>query len=287
MKTQGAGAPGQDPGDRVSSAPKPTTSSNRAAEMGNDSRSQAKPTVDKNVPTGGAPAAGAAALTKQMPKPATSAAKPAPAAKDDIWDDSKIQRTGEGGTETAADFQRNSELYNKRNAAGGQRPAPEAPKPATPTRPSAPRPATPSAGSSSNPISNSPDGPAPKMTNPTAAKPAAPKPMDAVTDGRTNQGSRYSDTVGRPTDPKGTVKDTVGRSTDSKGTYMRASGSSTSNDEASPANDTVGTSQNQNRTPAAQFKARGTKLPTSALNTRNNTSVAESFTDTIMKVLKG
>jgi hypothetical protein len=215
---------------------KPATSSNRAAEMGNDSRSQAKPTVDKNVPTGGAPAAAAAALTKQTPRPATpSAAKPAPAAKDDIWDDSKIQRTGEGGTETAADFQRNSELYNKRNAAGGQRHAPEAPKPATPSasRPAATRPATPSAGSPSNSMSNSPDGPAPKMTNPTAAKPAAP------------------------------------------------------NDEGSPANDTVGTSTNQNRTPASKFQARPTKPPTSALNTRNNTSVAESFTDTIMKVLKG
>jgi len=45
--------------------------SNRAAEMGNDSRAQAKPTVDKNVPTGGAP--------KPAPRPAPQAAKPAAA----------------------------------------------------------------------------------------------------------------------------------------------------------------------------------------------------------------
>jgi hypothetical protein len=43
--------------------------SNRAAEMGNDSRSQAKPAVDKNVPTGGAP--------KPAPRPTPQAAKPA------------------------------------------------------------------------------------------------------------------------------------------------------------------------------------------------------------------
>ena len=176
---------------------KPATSSNRAAEMGNDSRSQAKPNVDKNVPTGGAPAAGAAALTKQTPKPAPSAAKPtAPAAaKDDIWDDSKIQRTGRDGEETPGDFQRNSELYNKRNAAGGQRPAPEAPKPATPSAsrpatPSASRPATPSAGSPNNPMTNSPDGPAPKMTNPTAERGsggnmAAGRAAERGTDSRT------------------------------------------------------------------------------------------------------
>lgn len=118
-----------------------------AAERGNDERTAPTPapSVDKNVDTGSGTAPPSKPTTP-APKPRAAAPKPAAtAAKDDIWDDSKIQRTGEGGTETAADFQRNSELYKQRLAAGGQRPAPEAPKPATP---SAPKPATPTATSS-------------------------------------------------------------------------------------------------------------------------------------------
>lgn len=118
-----------------------------AAERGNDERTAPTPapSVDKNVDTGSGTAPPSKPTTP-APKPRAAAPKPAAtAAKDDIWDDSKIQRTGEGGTETAADFQRNSELYKQRLAAGGQRPAPEAPKPATP---SATKPATPTATSS-------------------------------------------------------------------------------------------------------------------------------------------
>ena len=279
MKTQGSGAPGQDPGDRVSSAPSklPTFAS---GAPGTTSKITPTPNVDKNVPTGDAPAAGAAALTKQTPRPATpSAAKPtAPAAaKDDIWDDSKIQRTGEGGTETAADFNRNSELYNKRNAAGGQRPAPEAPKPATPSasRPAAPRPATPSAGSSSNPISNSPDGPAPKMTNPTAAK----RDGDGMTTGdkMPNQGSRFRDTMSRPNDPRGTQNDTVGRpQADKPGSYTRASSGSSDNPMASMAAGRAAERGTDSRTqvPASRILARKTKMN-------------ESLNDAITKILKG
>lgn len=177
-----------------------------AAEKGGDERMSPKPTaptVDKNVDTGSGTAP--SKPTTPAPKPAPKAAAPKPAApaaaKDDIWDDSKIQRTGEGGTETAADFQRNSELYNKRIAAGGQRPAPEAPKPATP------------------------------------AKPAAPKTMDGMTTGdkMPNQGSRFRDTMSRPNDPRGTQNDTVGRSTDKPGSYTRASSGSSDNPMASMA----------------------------------------------------
>lgn len=135
------------PVSTVSSTTPRTTApaSNKAAEMGNDERTSPAPSVDKNVDTGSGTAPPSKPTTP-APKPRAAAPKPAAtAAKDDIWDDSKIQRTGEGGTETAADFQRNSELYKQRLAAGGQRPAPEAPKPATP---SAPKPATPTATSS-------------------------------------------------------------------------------------------------------------------------------------------
>ena len=255
IKNQDTVAPGQDPGDKGSSAPSklPTFASGAPGTP----KITPTPNVDKNVPTGDAPAAGAAALTKQTPRPATpSAAKPTapkpttPTAKDDIWNDSMIRRTGEGGMETADDFNRNQDLYKQRMAAGGQKPAPEAPKPATPT------------------------------------KPAAPKTMAGAGDGMTNQGSRFRDTMSRPNDPRGTTSDTFNRLQSNKpGTYTRAS-QTPSNEVGSPANDTVGTSPNQNRTPAKDMLARKTK-PTSALNTRNNTSVAESFTDTIMKVLKG
>ena len=125
--------------NRVPSDTKPSDmAAGRAAERGSDERTQAKPTdmaagraAERGTPGPAKPTAPAA------PKPA--APKPAQP-KDDIWDDSKIQRTGEGGTETAADFQRNSEIYKQRIAQGGQRPAPSAPAPA---RPEAPRPATP------------------------------------------------------------------------------------------------------------------------------------------------
>ena len=273
---------------------KPTTSSNRAAEMGNDSRSQAKPNVDKNVPTGDAPAAGAAALTKQTPRPATpSAAKPAPAAKDDIWNDSMIQRTGEGGTETAADFNRNQDLYKQRMAAGGQRPAPEAPKPATPSasRPAAPRPATPSAGSSSPTGSSTirgDGGTSSTSQNGGSAMPSGASGNAALRAAKRDGDGTTSDTFNRfQSNKPGTTSDTFNRLQSNKpGTYTRAS-QTPSNEVGSSANDTVGTSTNQNRTPASKFIAGPTKRPTSALNTRNNISVAESFTDTIMKVLKG
>ena len=149
----------------------------------------------------------------------------APAAKDDIWDDSKIKRTGDGGsTETAADFFHNQDLYKQRAAAGGQRPAPESPKPATPSaprpaaprptpsasRPAAPRPATPSAGSSSNPMLNSPDGPAPKMTNPTdnpMASMAAARNADRAADNRTNLDPRNR--LARPTKPTMSIRESL------------------------------------------------------------------------------
>lgn len=131
-----------------------------------------------------APERAAAALNKTNPAPSSrptptppprpSAAKPAApaAAKDDIWDDSKIQRTGEGGMETAADFNRNQDLYKQRMAAGGQRPAPSsapsAPaKPAAPAAPSAPARPAPSSSSGIGSVGPRPSAPLPQR-RPTA-----------------------------------------------------------------------------------------------------------------------
>jgi hypothetical protein len=204
-----------------------------------------------------------------------------------------IQRTGEGGTETAADFNRNQDLYKQRMAAGGQRPAPEAPKPATPSasRPAAPRPATPSAGSSSPTGSSTirgDGGTSSTSQNGGSAMPSGASGNAALRAAKRDGDGTTSDTFNRfQSNKPGTTSDTFNRLQSNKpGTYTRAS-QTPSNEVGSSANDTVGTSTNQNRTPASKFIAGPTKRPTSALNTRNNISVAESFTDTIMKVLKG
>ena len=50
------------------------------------------------------------------PPPASVRAAPAQAAKDDIWDNSKLAKTGENGEETAHDFNRNQATYAARAA---------------------------------------------------------------------------------------------------------------------------------------------------------------------------
>lgn len=164
-----------------------------AAERGNDERTAPTPapSVDKNVDTGSGTAP--SKPTTPAPKPAPKPAAPA-ASKDDIWDDSKIQRTGEGGTETAADFNRNSELYKKREAAGGQRPAPEAPKPATPA---APKPATPAAPKPATPTAPKDDA-AVAGDNPMASM-AAGRAAERGMDNRTNVATQNR--LARPTKP--------------------------------------------------------------------------------------
>ena len=300
MKTQGSGAPGQDPGDRGSSAPSklPTFASGAPGTP----KITPTPNVDKNVPTGDAPAAGAAALTKQTPKPAPSAAKPTapkpttPTAKDDIWNDSMIRRTGEGGTETADDFNRNQDLYKQRMAAGGQRPAPSS-APSSPAKPTATKPTTPTAPTGSSTMRDAAmsdrggGGTSSTSQNGGSAMPSGAGGNAALRAAKRDGDGTTSDTFNRfQSNKPGTTSDTFNRLQSNKpgGTYTRAS-QTPSNEvgSGSPANDTVGTSPNQNRTPAKDMLARPTKPPTSALNTRNNTSVAESFKDTIMKVLKG
>ena len=298
IKNQDTGAPGQDPGDRVSSAPSklPTFASGAPGTP----KITPTPNVDKNVPTGGAPAAGAAALTKQTPRPATpSAAKPTapkpttPTAKDDIWNDSMIRRTGEGGMETADDFNRNQDLYKQRMAAGGQKPAPSS-APSSPAKPTAPKPTTPTAPTGSSTMRDAAmsdrggGGTSSTSQNGGSAMPSGAGGNAALRAAKRDGDGTTSDTFNRfQSNKPGTTSDTFNRLQSNKpgGTYTRAS-QTPSNEVGSPANDTVGTSPNQNRTPAKDMLARKTK-PTSALNTRNNTSVAESFTDTIMKVLKG
>jgi len=272
------------------------------------------PTVDKNVPTGGAPAAGAAALTKQTTnKPATPSAKFQGTIKDFQAQNSGAsvgqalnaiqgKTARQGGANDPSVIQGNIDKQQGSNPGAG----PKAYNPGTPlapatpsaSRPAAPRPATPSAGSSSPTGSSTMrdaamsdrggGGTSSTSQNGGSAMPSGAGGNAALRAAKRDGDGTTSDTFNRfQSNKPGTTSDTFNRLQSNKpGTYTRAS-QTPSNEVGSPANDTVGTSQNQNRTPASDILARKTKL-TSALNTQsNNTSVAESFTDTIMKVLKG
>ena len=196
------------------SRPKQTDSATPAAPAAPKADMAAGRAAERSVPVAASSAPDTNRTTmapprpSQTPRPNAPAPKPAAAAapKDDIWDNSKLSRTGPGGEETAADFQRNSEIYKQRAAAGGQPPAPTA---SAAPKPAAPKPAAPASApkTSSVPAPTAPTGPA-KVLPPAAASVGAPKPAAPAPETGSKNDRLPSDATGSSQDTSNAPKKT-------------------------------------------------------------------------------